>query len=294
MKIGKALSFIFMCVAIAVAALAFYVVEWGPPTGSTTVASQGPAGPSAPPTSWPDYSVNGPGFVVPDLPDGGLIAYGYELVARTFGAIGPEVGDPAMRFAGNSLACQNCHLDGGTNRTGLPLVGVFKTYPKFLARDGHVVSLPERLNDCMTRSMNGRKLPDDSRQMAALLAYMRFIGDPPPVYAEPAPPASLPAEAGRGAEVFATVCAACHQANGLGLRWGSVNDGRGYRFPPLWGPDSFNDGAGMDQYQHIVGFVYRNMPRGVDPVHPQLSLQQAWDVASYVLAMPRPHDKAPR
>ena len=65
--------------------------------------------------------------------------------------------------------------------------------------------------------------------------------------------------------MFATVCAVCHQANGLGQRMGSLGDARGYVFPPLWGPDSFNDGAGMDRYQNIVGFVRRNMPRGVDP-----------------------------
>jgi thiosulfate dehydrogenase len=75
---------------------------------------------------------------------------------------------------------------------------------------------------------------------------------------------------------------------------GSLNDARGYLFPPLWGPDSYNDGAGMDHYPRIVGFVRRNMPRGVDPLHPQLTLQQAWDVAAYVLAMPRPHDSAAR
>ena len=36
----------------------------------------------------------------------------------------------------------------------------------------------------------------------------------------------------------------------------------------------------------------RNMPRGVDPTHPLLTLQQAWDVAAYVISMPRPQDKA--
>ena len=50
----------------------------------------------------------------------------------------------------------------------------------------------------------------------------------------------------------------------------------------------------MDRYQNIVGFVRRNMPRGVDPIHLQLSLQQAWDVAAHVTAMPRPDDKALR
>jgi thiosulfate dehydrogenase len=261
----------------------------------TVLRPEPPAPPAAqPPAAWPDYSVNGLGFVPPGGPDAELVAYGYAIVSRTFATVGPEVADPGKRFAGNNLACQNCHLDGGTNRSGLPLVGVFKTYPKFLVRDQRVVSLPERLNECMTRSMNGRKLPDDSREMTALLAYMRFIGDPPPVSTEPAPAAPLPADAYRGAEVFTTVCVLCHKADGLGQRWGSVEDARGYVFPPLWGPDSFNDAAGMDQYHNIVGFVRRNMPRGVDPQHPQLTLQQAWDVAAYVTAMPRPHDGAPR
>ena len=272
-----------ICGAIAFATLANHRPPSSPPAADS--------GPATPPSRWPDYSVGGTGFVAPDVPDGPLIAYGYRLIARTFATIGPEVPDPTLRYAGNNLACQNCHLDGGTNRTGLPLAGVFKTYPKFLARDQRVVSLPERLNECMTRSMNGRPLPDDSREMAALLAYMRFIGEVPP--APPLPPAPeppLPPEAARGAEVYATVCAACHQPNGLGQRVGSVNDAAGYSFPPLWGPDSFNDGAGMDQYRNIVRFIRSNMPRGVDPQHPQLSLQQAWDVAAYVISQPRPHD----
>jgi thiosulfate dehydrogenase len=94
--------------------------------------------------------------------------------------------------------------------------------------------------------------------------------------------------------VPATVCAACHQPDGLGRRVGSRDDVRGYAFPPLWGPDSFNDAAGMNQYHNIVEFVRLNMPRGVDPRHPQLTLQQAWDVAAYVISMPRPRDGTAR
>ena len=280
MKLGTfAAIFVAFCAVIAVATLTWR--EPGSPPSPDT-------GPTSPPSVWPDYSVNGPGFMVPNLPDGGVIAYGYELVARTYGAIGPEVADPAKRFAGNNLTCKNCHLDAGTNRTGLPLVAVYKTFPKFLERDQRVVSLPERVDECMTRSMNGRKLPDDSPEMAALLAYLRFIGDPPPVTTLPAEAAPLPPDAGRGAQVFVTVCAVCHPADGLGKRMGSATDARGYVFPPLWGP---NDAAGMDQYRNIVGFVRRNMPRGVDPRHPQLDLQQAWDVAAYVRSKPRPQFK---
>jgi thiosulfate dehydrogenase len=269
-----------VCMATAAAALLLCQPE---PPADTSFAS------AEPPSTWPDYSLSGAGFRVPAGDDGPLIAYGYELIVRTFANIGPEVPDRAMRFAGNNLTCQNCHLDAGTNRYAMPLVGVFGTYPKYSTRDKRVISLSERLNECMPRSMNGRPLPDESREMKALLAFVRYVGDAPPAPALPAPEAPpLAADAQRGADVFVGVCAACHQANGLGQRSGSVGDGAGYVFPPLCGPDSFNDGAGMDHNERIVGFVRRNMPRGVDPLHPQLTLQQARDVSAYVIAQPRP------
>ncbi|MDP1907521.1 MAG: c-type cytochrome [Hyphomicrobium sp.] len=294
---GKSVfSILFLGMAIGVAGLAIFSPSWGPapPPAVRTVDNVLPSAPAAPPTTWPDYSLNGPGFQPPAMADGELIAYGHRLVTQTFALIGPEAADPAKRFAGNNLSCQNCHLDGGTNRTGLPLVGVAKTYPKFSARDNRVLSLPERLDDCMTRSMNGRPLPGDSREMKALLAFLGFITEPAPIQPEPAPAPPQPADTTRGLAVFGTVCAACHQPDGQGVRIGSVNDGRGYRFPPLWGPDSFNDGAGMNTFNDAVGFVRRNMPRGVDPQHPQLTLQQAWDVVAYLKTMPRPKDLSAR
>jgi thiosulfate dehydrogenase len=273
--------FAIVCTTIGAAVLLLH--EPAPPANTGFASAE-------PPRTWPDYSLSGAGFRVPAGDDGPLIAYGYELIVRTFANIGPEVPDRAMRFAGNNLTCQNCHLDAGTNRYAMPLVGIFKTYPKYSTRDKRVISLSERLNECMTRSMNGRPLPDESREMKALLAFVRYVGDAPAAPAPAAPEAPpLAPDASRGSDVFATVCAACHQENGLGKRRGSVGDADGYVFPPLWGPDSFNDGAGMDHYERIVGFVRRNMPRGVDPLHPQLTLQQVWDVSAYVIAQPRPH-----
>lgn len=278
--------FAALCVAIAGTVLLLYHAK--PPTASLLA-------PAAPPTTWPDYSASGPGFRTPAGDQGPMIAHGHTLITRTFATIGPEVGDRPMRFAGNNLACQNCHLDAGTNRAGLPLAGIYKTYPKFSLRDRRVISLAERLDECMTRSMNGRALPPDSREMTALLAYLRYLGDVPPAPAPPPPEAPpLAPDAARGERVFMTVCAVCHQPNGLGQRRGSVDDADGYNFPPLWGPDSFNDGAGMDRYERIVNFVRINMPRGVDPQHPLLSLQEAWDVSAYVIAQPRPHYVPPR
>lgn len=272
-------GFLAVCAAAALFAL-------GLPQPSPTGL---PPGPAQPPATWPSYPADGTGFAPPAVADGELIAYGYRLVAETFAFIGPEAPDAAKRFAGNNLSCQNCHLDAGTKRDGVPLVGIFRSYPKFSARSDRVISLAERIDECMTRSMNGRKLPAESREMAAYLAYLRFIGEPEPQKIEPAPAAAQPGDAARGAEVFGRVCAVCHQPDGLGQRMGGHMDARGYRFPPLWGPDSFNDGAGMDQFARAVGFIQRNMPRGVDSAHPQLSLQEAWDVTALLQSKPRPH-----
>lgn len=216
------------------------------------------------------------------------IAYGHRLVTETFALIGPNASDPAMRFAGNNLACKNCHLDGGRKHEGLPLLGVFKTYPKFSNRERRVISLAERVNECMTRSMNGRPLPEGSREMAGYLAYLRSLDADQPAKEAVAPPPPQPADATRGAQIYARVCAVCHQADGQGVRVGSASEARGYQFPPLWGSDSYNDGAGMDRFDRSVAFIRNNMPRGVDPANPQLGLQEAWDVAAYVISQPRP------
>ncbi|HTR84886.1 MAG TPA: c-type cytochrome [Reyranella sp.] len=240
------------------------------------------------PSTWPDYSPSGPGFVPPATPDGHMVAYGYRLIADTPSVIGPSVNDQALRLAGNNLACQSCHLDAGTNRFGLPLVGVFRTYPKFSTRSGRVISLVERIDECMTRSMNGRRLPEGSREQEGFLAYLKYIGTPEAVVVRPAPGAPERLDAARGADAYGRLCAACHQSDGLGKRRSSADATRGYEFPPLWGPDSFNDGAGMDRYEHVVGFVRRTMPRGVDPAKPSVSLQEAWDVAAFLQSRSRP------
>lgn len=246
--------------------------------------------PASPPTAWPDFSPRAAAFRQPAGPDGPAIAYGHELLTRTFALIGPEVPDPSKRYAGNNLSCQNCHLDAGTNRQGLPLVGIFRSYPRQLPDGKGEQSLADRLNQCMTHSMNGRPLPIDSWEMTSMVAYVRYLGDPPPQPPQPRVPAPpLAPNAERGSVVFETVCSACHQSNGLGKRIGSSTQAMGYAFPPLWGPDSFNDAAGMDWVPQMARFVLHNMPRGVDPEHPVLTPQQAWDVSTYVLAQPRPH-----
>ena len=93
----------------------------------------------------------------------------------------------------------------------------------------------------------------------------------------------------RGRPIYMSACAGCHAPDGLGMRRSLPTVDLGYMMPPLWGPDSFNDGAGMARLITAANFVHFNMPHGTDYLNPQLSPEEAWDVAAYVLSQGRPH-----
>jgi len=226
---------------------------------------------------------------------GQLIRDGRDLMLATYAFIGPNVNDAAKRYAGNNLACTNCHLNAGTTKFGLPLFGIYNDFPAYSARTGGPISIEDRINGCMTRSMNGRALPNDAPEMRAMVAYVEFLAtgvpkgqEVPGLGAGKMKELSRAADPGRGRAVYARLCAACHKPDGLGVLRDRGAPELGYMLPPLWGPDSYNDGAGMARLINFANFVHFNMPHGADYLNPQLSVEQAWDVAAYVLSQPRP------
>src|SRR5215475_10125493 len=112
---------------------------------------------------------------LPNNAQGRLVRRGRDLITATYAYIGPEVADRSKRFAGNNLACSNCHLQAGTKKFGIPLFGLFGVFPLYNARLGAEMTIEERLNACMTRSMNGRALPAGGPEMQALVAYIKFL-----------------------------------------------------------------------------------------------------------------------
>lgn len=232
---------------------------------------------------------------LPDDPYGRLVRHGRDLVTATYAYLGPLVPDPAKRYAGNRLACADCHLRAGTKMFGLPIFGLFGNFPQYSARSGASITIEERINSCMTRSMNGRPLPADSPEMAAIVAYVRFLSRGvapgmrlPGLGAGAMPELDRPADPERGRLVYARNCSNCHRADGAGYLQGWPPDNPGYMFPPLWGPGSFNDGAGMSRLINAANFIHSNMPVGTDYLNPRLRAEDAWDVAAYVLSQPRP------
>jgi thiosulfate dehydrogenase len=219
-----------------------------------------------------------------------LIRYGRELIVNTPRYVGKNATDPAMRYAGNDLACQNCHLNAGLQPFAAPFVSTYATFPMMV--DDQVITLTERINGCMRRSLNGKDFPDESREMEALVAYFRYVGKGTPegvrlagMGLRPIASPPQPPDARRGETVYAKLCVTCHKEDGQGER---AKDGIGYAIPPLWGEASFNAGAGMAKTAYAASYIRDNMPFGVTYQAPLLTVQQAWDVAAYMISKPHP------
>lgn len=231
-------------------------------------------------------------FRLPATPENELIQYGWQLVTETPRLIGKSASDPKLRYAGNDLACTQCHMKAGTQPFAAPFISTFASFPMMVNDD--VLTLTERINGCMKRSMNGQPLPESGREMNALIAYMRYLGTDSPEGVRvagmgllPLPAAPAAPDLTRGAKFFADSCARCHGANGEGQR--NLSPEIGFLVPPLWGPESFNAAAGMSRTTTAAAFIRAKMPYLTTDYHnPFLSVQEAWDVAAYVASQPRP------
>ena len=208
---------------------------------------------------------------LPHDANGVLVRQGRDLITATYAYIGPNVSDKSHRFAGNNLACSNCHLSAGVRKFALPLFGLYGEFPQYSARSAAEITIEDRINSCMTRSMNGKPLPPAASEMQAIVAYIKFLstGVPagqqlPGLGAGKMPELSRAADPKRGQPVYARVCADCHNTDGSGQRRSIPSSDLGYMIPPLWGTDSFNDGAGMARLVTIANFVHFNMPHGTD------------------------------
>jgi thiosulfate dehydrogenase len=196
----------------------------------------------------------------------------------------------ASQYVGNDLRCSSCHLDEGRQVGSAPMWAAYVSYPAYRAKNHHVNTFAERLQGCFRFSMNGKAPPLGDPVLVALESYSYWLAQGAPLdpdipgrgYNKPAKGA-LPPDYQRGARVYAKSCALCHGDNGEGRH---ANDGSA-AFPALWGPDSFNWGAGMGNVTNAAGFIKVNMPLGRGGL---LSDQEAWDVALFMDSHERPQD----
>jgi thiosulfate dehydrogenase len=205
---------------------------------------------------------------------GNAIRRGLALVTATT--------DSLPQFVGGNLNCTSCHLDEGRRANAAPLTGAFARYPKYIDRTGAVVSMEDRVNYCMTRSLAGSRLPDDSREMQDILSYLAFMARGVPIGAHlsvEGMPAMrrLMGDTVRGDSVYRTTCSRCHGTDGAGMAH--------LKAPALWGPKSFSIGASMARQERAASFIRYNMPLDRPGT---LSDRDAFDVAAFITSMPRP------
>jgi len=202
----------------------------------------------------------------------------------------------APQFAPGKMSCNNCHLNGGQRERSLPLVAVAGMFPEYNRRSGRLYSLGDRIVDCFLRSENATEarkedLPTTtSKEVLAVEAYLTWLARGSEVGKNPSwrgqntiesshliPVAKL--DFRRGEQLFNEHCTNCHGEDGQGVAIGDKKPG------PLWGPDSWNDGAGAARVYTLAGIIRYSMPY-LDPG--RLSDEEALQVAAYIDSKPRP------
>ncbi|MEO6778458.1 MAG: c-type cytochrome [Gemmatimonadaceae bacterium] len=207
----------------------------------------------------------------PEGADGDAARRGFAILAATR--------DSLPGYVGNGLRCFSCHLDNGHRANAIPLTGVFARYPSYSTRDGRELTIQDRVNNCFRRSLAGRNVPVDSKEMHDIVAYLALVsrgfavGERVPGQGLLKMPA-LTGDSVRGSAIFTAHCARCHGANGAGI-------------PPataVWGPRSYSIGASLARVERAASFIRHNMPFDSAGV---LNDQQAYDVAAYIVSQPR-------
>ena len=239
----------------------------------------------------PTIDVKKISWMAPDIEDVNdiQILYGRELVMHTSYFFGPN---GKLAKVTNGMNCQNCHLEAGTKVYGNNYAMVASTYPKFRPRSGQIESVEKRVRDCFERSLNGKPPSDSSKEMQAIVAFIKWVGSevieknkPDGTGIYDLPVLKRAADPEKGKLVFTTKCVSCHGANGEGV---PNSDFTEYTYPPLFGKHSYNTGAGLFRMSRLAGYVKMNMPQPASYLAPQLTDEEAWDVAAFINTQSRP------
>jgi thiosulfate dehydrogenase len=222
---------------------------------------------------------------LPDTFEGNMIRYGKELLVNFPEYLGPE--GSIGQYSGNYLSCQNCHLEAGTRPYGLNFLSSHARYPQYRAREGKILNLADRINNCVVRPLNGKPLPLDSKEINAMLMYMKWLsaGVPTGTHVEGDQLKDLPmleraADPTKGQLIYKKHCQRCHGNEGEGVL---DSTGKKYIYPALWGLNSYQPGSSMHRLLKHAAFVYANMPFDLaKPNKPILTIEEAYDVAAFV------------
>jgi thiosulfate dehydrogenase len=214
-----------------------------------------------------------------------MVRYGRDLVVNTAYYIGPE--GIAGKYLGNKMNCTNCHLDAGTRPFAFNYFSTHARYPQFRGRENQILTVPQRINNCIERPHNGRPLPLDSKEIVAIACYIKWVGSNVPVgqhaKGDEGMELEYPTRAAdpkKGEAIYVEHCSSCHGADGAG-QMDPYN--KTYVYPPLWGMDSYEAGSSIHRVLKMARFVKANMPNLKSTwKKPFLSDIEAIDVSAFI------------
>jgi len=210
--------------------------------------------------------------------------YGFRLFTQTSNWYGPA---GRISVTSNGMNCSHCHLDAGKNLQAIPLTHVYQQYPRFRERSGTTESLYKRVKECFERSLQSPAPDSSSREYIAIEAYLKWLDKNSPVDSitrKPVAFLSRAADSNKGSRLFNIHCSRCHGMNGQGLR---SADHISYRYPPLWGLNSYSTGAGMYQVTKLARFIKYNMPFDKPAGSIRLSDEEVYDLAAFINSQER-------
>ena len=242
------------------------------------------------------YFIPPPRYEYPDGPFGEKVKQGESIFRHT------NTHPLSSKYVGNEQVCSGCHLDAGRLANSAPMWGSWVSYPAYRSKTQSMSTQIERLQGCFKYSMNAQasqaKHPPAAKSdtIVSLVSYIYWLSTGAPTGDNKIAGRGYPRVAetrqgfdpGRGKLVYEARCAVCHGANGEG-QWAQGE----VVFPALWGPDSYNWGAGMHKINAATAYIKWNMPLGLaSPVQKRALLtdQQAWDVAAFMNSHERPQD----
>ncbi|MEO6811833.1 MAG: c-type cytochrome [Isosphaeraceae bacterium] len=158
-------------------------------------------------------------------------------------------------------------------------------YPAYSPREGRVITLEDRVLNCFMRSCNGVRPPLGSEVSIAVTTYITWLSQGQGMRMNPKAPLGpnhvprltpdpAQADSEEGRSLYEDRCSSCHGSKGGGTKKG----------PAVWGPRSYNAGAGLATLNGLTSWLKVAMP--LDDA--DLTTDEARDVAAYILTKPRP------
>ncbi len=199
-------------------------------------------------------------------------------------------------FWDTRMNCTSCHLNGGTKEYAAHMADAAVNYPMVYSSQNIVYTNRMRIARCYAHSINEVLYGSNSEFYKLIGLYIAWIGEKNQL-----PVGTVRASRGvhnirgtaaqhasnmAGQKAYVEKCQQCHGPAGYGTD--KYDNDPFLHPPPITGSDSFVRTATMSYPERFASFIQNNMPPGSTHEHPQITEQEALDIAEFIQAQTRP------